>query len=346
MSLTSPILLEPQQLAAEFGSPLYVYDLDCLAANLAVLRRAFDHPAVDFHYAIVCNKNRAIVSRLNEWGVGIHANTRGDAAAALAAGVLPKRIVYSGTNLNAADLEYLFERGIHMNLDSVDQVRDRARLGPGAIGLRYLIDEPERRNRIGVGDSELDDALELAAEGGLRVTGLHMYAGTNNLRVERALECFERMAEASRRLPDLEYLDVGGGFGVPYRPDREPFDLGGFATAALERLKRLSAERGRELRLIVEPGRILVATTGTLYVTVVSVKEREGRRYVGVDSTVGNIVVESVYHAFHRIEAVGATGPALEIATDVCGNTTHSRNFLGRGVPLPAVSPGDILCRT
>ena len=143
MSLTSPIFLEPQQLAAEFGSPLYVYDLNCLATNLAALRRAFDHPAVDFHYAIVCNKNRAIVSRLNEWGVGVHANTPGDAAAALAAGVLPERIVYSGTNLNASDLAYLLDRGIHMNLDSVDQVRDRARLGQGAIGLirrHYLED--------------------------------------------------------------------------------------------------------------------------------------------------------------------------------------------------------------
>ncbi len=311
MSLASPIHLEPQELVAEFGSPLYAYDLDRLASNLAALRSAFDHPAVDLHYAIVCNKNRAIVSSLNQWGVGMHANTPGDAAAALAAGVPAERIVYSGTNLDAADLSYLFERGIHMNLDSVDQVRDRARLGPGAIGLRYLIDAPERRNRIGVGDSELGEALELAAGNGLRVTGLHMYAGTNNLSAERALDGFNRIAEASQRLPDLEYLDVGGGFGVPYRPDREPFDLDGFATVALDRLDRLSAERRRELRLAVEPGRVLVATTGTLYATVVSVKERDGRRYIGVDSTVGNIVVESVYHAFHRIEAVAAAGPVL-----------------------------------
>ena len=343
MSPASPLHIEPQELLAEFGSPLYAYDLDRLAANLAALRSAFDHPAVDLHYAIVCNKNRAIVSSLNGWGVGIHANTPGDAAAALAAGVPPGRIVYSGTNLDAGDLSYLFDRGIHMNLDSVDQVRDRARLGPGAVGLRYLIDAPERRNRIGVGDSELREALELAAGSGLRVTGLHMYAGTNNLSGERALDCFDRMAEASHRLPDLEYLDVGGGFGVPYRPDREPFDLDAFAAAALDRLDALATKRGCELRLVVEPGRVLVATTGTLYATVVSVKERDGRRYVGVDSTVGNIVVESVYHAFHRIEAVAAGGPALSIPTDVCGNTTHSRDFLGRGVPLPAVSPGDIL---
>jgi diaminopimelate decarboxylase len=334
---------EPPRLLADFGSPLYVYDLDRVAASLEALRRAFDDPAVDLHYAIVCNKNRALVRRLHEWGVGVHANTPGDAAAALAAGVPAARIVYSGTNLDARDLEFLHARGIHMNLDCVDQVLDRARLGPGAIGLRYLIDDPERRNRIGVGDEELDEALAAAAAAELRVTGLHMHAGTNNMRAERALRCFERMQSASRRLPDLEYLDVGGGFGIPYRDGGEPFDMGAFAEGVLADLGALSKQRSRRIRLLVEPGRVLVAAAGTLYVTVVSVKQRGGRRYVGVDSTVGNVVVESVYHAFHRIEAVGVDAPPLDVPTDVCGNTTHSRDFLGRGLSLPPLAPGDVL---
>jgi len=334
---------DPRPLLAEFGSPLYVYDLDRVAASLRALKSAFEGQLVDFHYAIVCNKNRALVRRLHEWGVGVHANTPGDAAAALAAGLPASRIVYSGTNLDRRDLEYLHRSGIHMNLDSVAQVRDRAAMGPGSIGLRYLIDDPERQNRIGVSDAELDEALVVAREAGLAVTGLHMYAGTNNRRAGRALECFRRMAAAARRLPDLEYLDAGGGFGVAYRADQAPFDTRAFASGAREILDELSAERRRQIRLLVEPGRILVAEAGTLYVRVVSVKQRGGRRYVGVDSTVGNIVVESVYHAFHRIEAVGNEAPPVDVPTDVCGNTTHSRDYLGRGVALPPLEPGDVL---
>ena len=105
-------------------------------------------------------------------------------------------------------------------------------------------------------------------------------------------------------------------------------------------LKSLLARR---VRLLLEPGRTVVAAAGTLLVTVVSVKERGGRRYVGVDSTVGNIVVESVYHPFHRIEAVAPRGGDLDIPTDVCGNTTHSRDFLARSSRLPALRPGDLL---
>ena len=87
----------------------------------------------------------------------------------------------------------------------------------------------------------------------------------------------------------------------------------------------------------------MVAEAGMLLITVVSAKVHGERRYVGVDSTVGNIVVESVYHPYHRLQAVEPRGPLLDIPTDVCGNTTHSRDFLGRGCRLPELRPGDLL---
>ena len=151
------------------------------------------------------------------------------------------------------------------------------------------------------------------------------------------------MIEASHILPDLEYLDVGGGFGVAYKEDRSRLDLRALGREVCRRMRSLSQKRGYTVRLMIEPGRALVARAGTLLMRVVSVKQRGGRRYVGVDSTVGNIVVESVYHAYHRIEAVAPRGPLLEIPTDVCGNTTHSRDYLGRSCRLPELSPGDIL---
>jgi diaminopimelate decarboxylase len=151
------------------------------------------------------------------------------------------------------------------------------------------------------------------------------------------------MIEASDVLPNLEYLDVGGGFGVAYQEDRSRLDLQTLGREVSGRLQALSRKRGRAIRLIIEPGRLLVAEAGTLLMKVVSVKERGGRRYVGVDSTVGNIVVESVYHPYHRIEALTRRGAVLEIPTDVCGNTTHSRDYLGRSCRLPELLPGDLL---
>jgi diaminopimelate decarboxylase len=331
-------------LLTRFGSPLYVYEAGRVRRAFHNFRSAFPYKPIDFHYAIVCNKNAYLVRLLVDLGAGIHANTPGDAHAALAAGVAPDRIVYSGTNLNAADFDYLLSRSIHMNLDSLDQLRDLAALRQaGEIGLRLLIDDEDRPNRIGVTTAELPTALEIANQSGMRITGLHMYAGTNTLKAWRFIACLDRMIEASDVLPHLEYLDVGGGFGVAYQEDRSRLDLHMLGREVSDRLQAQSQKRGRTIRLIIEPGRLLIAEAGTLLMKVVSVKVRGGRRYIGVDSTVGNIVVESVYHPYHRIEALTRRGAMLEIPTDVCGNTTHSRDYLGRNCRLPELLPGDIL---
>lgn len=335
---------EAQELLARFGSPLYVYDMRVVEAAFRRFVAAFPYEPSRCHYAIVCNKNPYIVRRLHELGAGVHANTPGDAFCALAAGVGPGDIVYSGTNLTAEDLTYLLDAGIGLNLDSMDQLEDVAATGRDpAVGLRLLVDEPERGSRIGVAADELPGAVALAASAGLRLLGLHMYAGTNARRAERFLDCLDRLLEAAAALPDLEYIDLGGGFGVPYVPTQEPLALERLGRAVTARMDEMSERRGRPIRLVLEPGRFVVAEAGTLLVTVVSVKERGGRRYVGVDSTVGNIVVPSVYHPFHRIEKVGPPEAALATPTDVCGNTTHSRDFLGRDLRLPRLRPGDVL---
>jgi diaminopimelate decarboxylase len=296
------------------------------------------------HYAIVCNKNRYLVRALAELGAGVHANTPGDAHAALAAGIPADRIVYSGSNLDARDLDYVLGRGLRLNLDSLDQVRDVARRGGlREVGLRLLVDDDERLNRIGVTRAELPEAVRLAREGGLRVTGLHMYAGTNTRRLDRFLACFDRLLDASEALDALEFLDLGGGYGVSYRDGEAPLDVATLGSEVAARMRALSAARGRAVRLLLEPGRILVAAAGTLLMRAVSVKLRGGRRYVGTDATVGNVAVESVYHPFHRVDALAPRGPALEVPTQVCGNTTHSRDYLARECRLPEIEKGDLL---
>ncbi len=336
--------ITPSDLVASFGSPLYVYEAEAVRQAYFDFQAAFPYQPLEIHYAIVCNKNRYLVRLLHRLGAGIHANTPGDAHAAMAAGVPPHRIVYSGTNLNGQDFDYLVRLGIHFNLDSLDQLHDLARTrARKAVGLRFLIDDEGHPNRIGITAAELEDALAIARSAGIRITGLHMYAGTNTLKPTRFVECLNRLIAASDQLPDLEYLDLGGGFGVAYKEIQRPFDLTAFGPEVAREMTRLSAQRSRSIRLVLEPGRTLVATAGSLLITVVSVKERTGRRYVGVDSTVGNIVVESVYHPYHRIEAVEPRGPLLEVPTDICGNTTHSRDFLGRGCHLPEVQRGDLL---
>lgn len=341
--------LVASDLVARFGSPLYVYDVEAVRVAYRAFEAAFPYAPSDCHYAIVCNKNPHLVRALRDLGAGIHANTPGDAFAALAAGVPADRVVYSGTNLDAADLDFLLARGIRANLDSLDQLRDwlaaRSRHpgSPAGVGLRLAVDDPRIANRIGIAPEDVPAAVALAASAGARIEGLHMYAGTNTRKLDRFVSCFDAMVQASEHLPDLAYLDLGGGYGVAYREGHVPLDLQALGAAIAQRMTALSTHRGRPIRLLLEPGRLVVAQAGRLLTRVVSVKERGGRRFVGVDATVGNIVVESVYHPYHRVAAVSPRGAALDTPTDVCGNTTHTRDFLGRDLRLPELLPGDLL---
>lgn len=328
-------------LLCQYGTPLYLYDAEQIRQAWQRFRQAFPYQPTSIHYAIVCNKNPYLVRLLHRLGAGIHANTPGDAFAALSAGIPPESIIYSGTNLDANDMEYLLGQNLSLILDSLDQLRLRASYGPGAVGLRLWL--PEGAPRIGIDPAELPQALDLAEAAGIRIEGLHMYTATNNRKVDRFVQGLQTMVEVSHALPDLRYLDLGGGYGVDYRRQTEGLDLDGLGQAVSQTMTGLSQQRGQPIRLVLEPGRILVARAGSLLVRVVSVKEREGRRYVGVDSTVGNLVVESVYHPYHAIEALEPRGPELDIPTDVCGNTTHSRDFLARHCRLPSLRVGDVL---
>ena len=257
-------------LVERYGSPLYVYDAEKVRAAYRDLRAAFTHRPLDIHYAIVCNKNRYLVRALAALGAGIHANTPGDAHAALFAGVPAHRIVYSGSNLDGDDLDYVLGHGLVLNLDALDQLRDLAARGyAGDVGLRLLIDDEDRLNRIGVTRGELAEAVAIARRSGLRVAGLHMYAGTNTRRVDRFLACFSRLVEAAAELPDLTFVDLGGGYGVGYRETEPPLDLATLGGEVDARMQALSARRGRPIRLVLEPGRALVAGAGTLLTRVV-----------------------------------------------------------------------------
>jgi diaminopimelate decarboxylase len=230
-----------------------------------------------------------------------------------------------------------------MNVDSLDQVREVVALSPRtSLGLRVLVDRADKRNRIGLTTDEVDAAVEIASKSGWRIDGLHMYVGTNTGRVSRFLECLSILAGVAPRVADLEYIDVGGGYGIGYRELEQGLDLDAAGAEIAARMHAVSADLGRPISLVLEPGRALVGTAGTLLTKVVSVKERGGRRYVGVDATVANFTVPSVYHVRHRVEALQGGSPAA-LPADVCGNTTHSGDFLARDIALPDVQAGDVL---
>lgn len=330
------------ELAAEFGTPLYVYDADVVRERYRAIRDAFRRPNTRVHFAAVCNPNLQLLRILRAEGAGLHANTPGDAACGLAAGYAGADIVFSGSNTSEDDLAYLVGHGIHVNVDSLDDLRRAVTVAPGRpIGLRIHVADVLPESRVGLREDELGEALAIAGVAGAPVEAIHVYCGTHGQLVGRYLDALASLLAHAGRMPELACINLGGGFGYDYR-DGSSFPFGELAAAVESRIDALSRARGRDILLRVEPGRALVAPAGVLLSRVRSVKTGDGRRYVGLDTTVANVVSPAVHGAHRRAAAVDARAPALDRA-DLCGCTTYSRDILVRDAALPAVEIGDLV---
>jgi diaminopimelate decarboxylase len=336
------------ELLARYGSPLYVYDADVLRSTVARIERAVPYARTRFHFASVTNGNLALLAIFRACGWGLHANTPGDVYLGLRAGFDPGQIVFSGGNLTGDEMRQMLDWRVGaINLDSLSQLallgrcysRQTSPHQP-RLGFRLNLPAITGESRTGVRPEELADAVEIAARAGLKISGVHFYRGTGTNATDAFTASIAAVIAVGRTLPDWEYLDFGGGFGYPYRDGQAGFGWEEFGAELSRRLGALSPP----VELYVEPGRAAVAGCGTLLTRVVSVKWQGAKQVVGVDTTVGNIAVLSVHGGYREIRAVSERGGEAEhYATDVCGNTTFSRDYLGRGCRLPALAEDDVL---
>jgi diaminopimelate decarboxylase len=336
-----------QELLNTYGSPLYVYDADRLRRTIRHITAAIPYPQTQFRFASVTNGNVALLQIFRDANWGLHANTPGDIYLGLTAGFEPERIVYSGSNLDRAEMAQVLQWGIRtLNLDSVAQVQLcgevyqelSATIPAPHLGLRLNLPDLTGESRIGVQPDEFDLAIEIAKSSGLKIEGLHFYRGTGTNATKAFTQVIDRLCAIAKLLPDWHYLDFGGGFGYPYKGGVE-FDWEDFGAALSAELGRLD----RSIDLIIEPGRAAIASCGTLFTTVVSVKWQNDKQIVGVDTTVANLSVPSVHGGYREVVAVNPSSTEALYATDICGNTTYSRDYLGRNCQLPKLSIGDLI---
>jgi diaminopimelate decarboxylase len=357
------------ELAERYGTPLYVYNADAVRRAFLRIRAAVPYEPLRIHYACVTNANVAILRLIRELGGGIHANTWGDAVVAFRAGFAPGEVMYSGSNVGGEDMLALFRHGVAVNLNSLSQLRGyAARLrafagGGGApaalrrVGLRIHLEDLAPYSRMGVMVGELDEAAAVAGAGGLALVGAHYYRGTGTSHTEHFLQPFPALLDVARRLgAALEYVDVGGGFGYQYLPTAPTrFEWEHFGARFAAMMDGLSADLGRRITLILEPGRSVVAAAGFLLTRVVGVDRRAaGGQVAGVDTTTSHISSETyrVYGGYRRIVLAGREADAAAVPTDVVGCTTFSDDYIGRasrgerdgrGLRLTPLREGDLL---
>jgi diaminopimelate decarboxylase len=347
-----------ERLVAEYGTPLYVYSEGAIRERLAAFTRAF--AAVDplIAYSVKANGNLAVLRVLAGAGAGADIVSGGELHRARLAGIPPERILFSGVGKNLVELAAGLDAGIYaFNVESEGELRVLSELGVtmhtrAPIALRVNPDvetrTPHRYTATGHRATKFgipyEDAERLyhsaAALPGIRVRGIDVHIGSQILDVEPYRLAIQRVLELVQRLRtagiDLEFIDVGGGFGVSYEGETDP-DPSIFADGLLPLLQECG------LRVVFEPGRYIVGPAGVLLTRVLYVKRTAGKTFVITDAGMNDLLRPSHYSSYHRVDAV-VRDPSREVAhVDVVGPICESGDFLALDRPLPRVEPGELL---
>ncbi|PSP55814.1 diaminopimelate decarboxylase [Halobacteriales archaeon QS_1_67_19] len=344
-----------EALADAHGSPLYVLDLDRARENYRRMARAF--PEAEIYYAAKANTARPVLRTLAEEGAGVECASAGELARALGAGIPGERVHYTAVNPPARDLDVASRLADdHPELtitagaaDTLDRLAERGYSGRVCLRVNPGVGAGHHEKVATGADAKFgvpgDRAADLAADAsdGFEIVGIHAHVGSGisggDLSAHR--ELVSRMGDLARDLEgrgvDLEFVDVGGGFGVPYRPDEGPLDLDAVAAATREALGEVGAT------LAVEPGRYLVADAGVLLTEVNTVKETPAGTVVGVGAGMTTLARPAIYDAHHEIRNLSADGdgrPDREVT--VAGPVCESGDSFGEH-RLPDPERGDLL---
>lgn len=345
-------------IAARFGTPLYLYDGALLEQRYRAFEAAFPGVRLLVAYSVKANGNLALLNRLARLGSGADIVSGGELARALKAGIPADRIVFAGAGKNEEELEAGLDAGIYgFNVESRAELglleRIAARRGVQArIALRVNLDiespTPHEYTRTGHAATKFgipaDEVMDLyrwaASRAALRVAGIAVHIGSQIVESEpyerAAREIFALQGAISEEGIPLEYVDLGGGFGVAYGDEAE-IDLAGLAAAIVPTV----TERG--LRLVLEPGRFIVGEAGTLVVRVLYVKRSGKKTFVITDGGMTELLRPSHYGGYHRIEPVRTRPGAAVVVSDVVGPVCEDGDFLARDRAIELPSAGDLM---
>jgi diaminopimelate decarboxylase len=344
---------DARALARTYGTPLYVYDEDVLLARCRAIRDAIPLPGVEVLYALKANSNPEILRIIQREGLGADAVSLGEVVLAKRCGFSPARISFNGNNIDESELRALMTEGVHLCVDGLSQLERLGRLGHrAAVAIRLNPDigaghhghvitgGPEAK--FGIAPDELPQAFEIARKSGLVIDGIQQHIGSGILDVDVFLMAVDALLEAAATIPGLRYVDFGGGIGVPSKPGELAFDVPDLSKRIAPRLARFRERIGREVIYRIEPGRYVVAESGSLLVKVTAIKRTRDHVFVGTDSGFNHLVRPILYGAFHPIENVTNPDGRPEIVR-VAGNICESGDLFAIDRPLPEPREDDLL---
>lgn len=347
-------------LAAEHGTPLFVYSGGLLVANYRRVADAFKEFDPLVAYAVKSNSNLAVLQLLAREGAGFDIVSGGELERVKKVGVAGDRIIFAGVGKTADEMRAALRHGVlEFNLESVAEAErlntvagEMKRKAPVAIRINPDVD-PRTHAKISTGKKEtkfgvpMDQAMALMGRIGrdlphLELAGLHCHIGSQILDSSRHAEAVGVVEDFARRAMDvsgarLRTLNFGGGFGIAYTQEQKPLDLKPFAKALR------SAIKGLGVKLILEPGRSISAPAGVLLTKVEYIKPGTNKSFVIIDGAMTELMRPTLYDAHHEILPVAKRRGGKASVADVVGPVCETGDYLALGREMVLPAPGDLL---
>jgi diaminopimelate decarboxylase len=309
------------ELAADYHTPLYVFDENTIRQRCNDLKRAITYKNSHIRYACKALTLQKVLKIVRDEGLWIDASSINEVDRCLLAGFEPSQIFYTGEGATNSVYSYLIEIGVLINCTSIDQMRligaikknhfCSIRVNPGeGHGHSNKTNTGGPSSKHGIYYDQLDDAKAVAKELGIKIIGVHSHIGSGT-DLSHWLRIKDKTFEFARTFADLEFINLGGGIPVVYNPETDkPMPLNEWGAALSASMEQYSKEMGRSIALYIEPGRYVVAESGILLGEVGAVKSTPGYNYAVVNTGMNHNPRPAMYGSYHPIRFIPRDGRA------------------------------------
>ncbi|MFV8359656.1 diaminopimelate decarboxylase [Flavobacterium sp. LS1P3] len=341
------------QLAEQFGSPLYVYDAEKIQSQYNRLTKAFSKvDKLRINYAMKALSNVAILQLLKEMGSGLDTVSIQEVLLGLHAGYDPDKIFYTPNGVSLEEIEEVSAMGVQINIDNLSILEQFGtkypnvpvciRINPHVMaGGNANISVGHIDSKFGISVHQLPHLVRIVENTKMNIVGIHMHTGSDILDIEVFLYAAEILFDAAKNFKNLEFLDFGSGFKVPYKKDDIETDIEELGKKLSKRFNAFCTEYGKELTLIFEPGKFLVSEAGFFLAKVNVVKQTTSTVFAGIDSGFNHLIRPMLYGSQHHIENIShpkGKERFYSVVGYICETDTFANNR-----KIAEIKEGDIL---
>lgn len=341
-------------LVKKYGTPLYAYDLEKVREQARKLRDSIKWPNKKLLYAVKIQYNPQITQAIKEEGYGIDAVSLEEIKYAIKLGFKPEDILYTGNNITDDEMREAHNLGVTLNIGALSRLEKFGKEFPGSEVFVRINPQVEAithehwitagpLSKFGTSYAQIAELLETAKKYDLKIVGIHEHIGTSVMHSNQLIQAMEVLLNVADQFPDLKYINFGGGIGLPYKPTDKEIDIDDFGQKCSDLFKNFCEKYGRDLTLMLEPGRYIVGDSGNLIAEVNTLKTTpEGRTFAGLNTGYHHLIRPMTYGSYHPITNISNPNGPLK-TYDIAGNICESGDLFARDREIQEIREYDFL---